>query len=47
MAPWPLPLEYQHGTSILWLSPNVEHTYRCVEQLAPENAEILKSQGVQ
>lgn len=34
MAPWPLPVEYHHGSSILWLSPEIGLTYRRI-QLSP------------
>lgn len=39
MAPWPLPQEYRHGSSVLWLSPNVKLTYR-------EFVEVWKNQSV-
>lgn len=45
MAPWPLPVEYHHGSSILWLSPELGLTYRRI-QLPPTQYSDLWQQHV-
>ena len=46
MAPWPLPKEYQHGSTTLWLSREVELTYETVEFIPNEEAGLENAPSV-
>lgn len=34
-AIWPLPLEYSHGSKVLWLSPDFETVYKPLSSMQP------------
>jgi len=40
MAPWPLPQEYEHGSSTLWLSPDAQYIVEQVEVTADVFAKV-------
>ena len=43
MAPWPLPREYQHGGNVIWLSHDVQYTYKPGEVQDLSDGEIWYS----
>lgn len=46
MAPWPLPVEYHHGSSILWLSPEIRLTYRRIQLPTSQYSEFWQQHAL-
>lgn len=46
MAPWPLPQEYQQGSSTIWLSPDLQYQFRSVHVSVPEFTNCWSGQHV-
>ncbi|KAK2755771.1 N-acetyl-glucosamine-6-phosphate deacetylase [Arachnomyces sp. PD_36] len=47
MAPWPLPQQYQQGSSVLWLSPDVKYLYSSAQVAPAEFEKYWEGQKIQ
>lgn len=47
MAPWPLPQQFEQGSSTLWLSPDVQYVYGSVQIATSDFEKFWEKQKVQ